>query len=93
MATTPSSGARSQPWSDGNVGMYGTSYVGATQWLAAIAAPPSLKAIIPTFTASDYYEGWTYQGGALRMGLHVQLGAPLPHLRRSAAPQEQPSRP
>ena len=58
----------SQPWSDGNVGMYGTSYVGATQWLAAIAAPPSLRAIVPAFTASDYYEGWTYQGGAFQWG-------------------------
>jgi putative CocE/NonD family hydrolase len=48
--------------------MYGTSYVGATQWLAAIATPPSLKAIIPIFTASDYYEGWTYQGGAFEWG-------------------------
>jgi uncharacterized protein len=57
-----------QPWSDGNVGMYGTSYVGAVQWLAAISTPPSLKAIIPTFTASDYYEGWTYQGGAFEWG-------------------------
>ena len=58
----------SQAWSDGNVGMYGTSYVGATQWLAAIAAPPSLRAIAPAFTASDYYEGWTYQGGAFQWG-------------------------
>lgn len=57
-----------QPWSDGNVGMYGTSYVGAVQWLAAIAQPPSLRAIVPTFTASDYYEGWTYQGGAFQWG-------------------------
>jgi putative CocE/NonD family hydrolase len=57
-----------QSWSDGNVGMYGTSYVGATQWLAAIAAPPSLRAIVPAFTASDYYEGWTYQGGAFQWG-------------------------
>ncbi|MCD6058364.1 MAG: CocE/NonD family hydrolase [Thermomicrobiales bacterium] len=57
-----------QPWSDGNVGMYGTSYVGATQWLAVIAAPPSLRAIAPAFTASDYYEGWTYQGGAFEWG-------------------------
>ena len=48
--------------------MYGTSYVGAVQWLAAISTPPSLKAIIPTFTASDYYEGWTYQGGAFEWG-------------------------
>ena len=57
-----------QSWSDGKVGMYGTSYVGATQWLAALAAPPSLKAIVPSFTASDYYEGWTYQGGAFEWG-------------------------
>ena len=51
-----------QPWSTGKVGMYGRSYVGATQWLAAIARPPSLAAIVPGITASDYYEGWTYQG-------------------------------
>jgi putative CocE/NonD family hydrolase len=67
----------SQPWSDGNVGMYGTSYVGATQWLAAIAAPPSLKAIAPAFTASDYYEGWTYQGGALEWGFMVNWVLPF----------------
>lgn len=57
-----------QDFSNGKVGMVGTSYVGAVQWLAAIAAPPSLKCIIPTFTASDYYEGWTYQGGAFQWG-------------------------
>jgi uncharacterized protein len=57
-----------QAWSDGNVGMYGTSYVGAVQWLAAIATPPSLRCVIPIFTASDYYEGWTYQGGAFQWG-------------------------
>ena len=33
-----------------------------------IAAPPSLRAIAPAFTASDYYEGWTYQGGAFEWG-------------------------
>ena len=57
-----------QPWADGGGGMYGTSYVGAVQWLAAVAAPPSLRCIVPTFTASDYYEGWTYQGGAFQWG-------------------------
>ena len=31
-----------QPWSDGNVGMFGISYHGATQWLAAVAAPSQL---------------------------------------------------
>jgi uncharacterized protein len=49
------------------VGMYGSSYVGATQWLAAIAAPPALKTIVPSNTASDYYDGWTYEDGAFRL--------------------------
>jgi len=52
--------AAAQPWSTGKVGMYGASYVGATQWLAALAAPPHLAAIAPNVTASNYHEGWTY---------------------------------
>ena len=53
-----------QPYSDGRVGMFGGSYVGATQMLAAIAHPPHLVGICPIVTASDYHNGWTYQGGA-----------------------------
>jgi len=34
-----------QPYSDGRVGMFGGSYVGATQMLAAIAHPPHLAGI------------------------------------------------
>jgi uncharacterized protein len=56
--------AASLPYSDGKVGMYGGSYVGATQYLAAIANPPHLAGIFPTVTASNYHDGWTYQGGA-----------------------------
>ena len=59
--------AASQPWSTGAVGMHGGSYVGATQWLAAISRPPHLKCIIPSITSDDYYEGWTYQGGAYQL--------------------------
>ena len=55
------------PGSNGKVGMYGSSYVGATQWLAATGSPPSLKAIVPSNTASDYYDGWTYEDGAFRL--------------------------
>jgi len=51
--------------SNGQVGMLGGSYVGATQMLAAIAKPPHLVAIFPYLTSSEYYEGWTYQSGAL----------------------------
>jgi len=54
--------AASQPWSLGKVGMYGNSYVGATQWLAAIA-PESRP---PTTT-----KGGPYQGGAFALGFNV----------------------
>jgi putative CocE/NonD family hydrolase len=63
--------AAQQPWSDGNVGMYGASYMGATQWLTAIAHPPHLKCIAPLITASDYHEGWAYQGGAFELGFNL----------------------
>jgi hypothetical protein len=56
--------AASLPYSNGKVGMMGASYVGATQMLAAIAQPPHLAAIAPNMTASNYHDGWTYQGGA-----------------------------
>ena len=56
--------AAALPDSNGKVGMFGGSYVGATQMLAAIAAPPHLAGILPYVTASNYHESWTYQGGA-----------------------------
>src|SRR5262245_32222677 len=63
--------AAAQPWSTGKVGMFGLSYVGATQWLAAITTPPALATIVPVVTASDYHEGWTYQGGAFELGFNA----------------------
>jgi putative CocE/NonD family hydrolase len=59
--------AAALPGSDGKVGMYGSSYVGATQWLAAVTAPPHLVTIVPSNTASDYYDGWNYEGGEFRL--------------------------
>jgi putative CocE/NonD family hydrolase len=56
--------AAALPYSDGRVGMFGGSYVGATQMLAAIAHPPHLAGICPVVTASNYHENWTYTGGA-----------------------------
>ena len=56
--------AAAQPWSNGKVGMIGGSYVGLTQWQAAIEMPPHLVAIAPHYSSSDYHHGWTYQGGA-----------------------------
>jgi putative CocE/NonD family hydrolase len=56
--------AAALPYSNGKVGMFGGSYVGATQMLAAIAKPPHLAGICPVVTASNYHSNWTYQGGA-----------------------------
>ncbi len=56
--------AAALPHSNGKVGMFGGSYVGATQMLAAVSHPPHLAGICPIVTASNYHENWTYQGGA-----------------------------
>ena len=45
-----------QPWSTGQVGTVGGSYLGFTQWLLAREQPESLRAMAPAITTSDYYE-------------------------------------
>ncbi|MFT4038770.1 MAG: CocE/NonD family hydrolase [Thermomicrobiales bacterium] len=55
------------PGANGKVGMYGFSYAGATQLMPATLRPPSLVTVCPAMTASQYYDGWTYQGGALSL--------------------------
>jgi uncharacterized protein len=74
------------PYSNGKVGMWGGSYVGATQMLAASARPPHLVAIFPFVTASEYYEGWTYQHGALMQWFATSwsTGLAIDTLRRQA---------
>ncbi|MSR15623.1 MAG: CocE/NonD family hydrolase [Gammaproteobacteria bacterium] len=64
--------AAAQPWCSGVVGMMGASYYGATQWLAAGETPPALRAIAPFITTDQYYEKWTYQGGAFQLGFMLQ---------------------
>ncbi len=46
-----------QPWSNGDVGMWGDSYYGFTQWAAVAAGHPALKAIVPRVTIADI-DGW-----------------------------------
>jgi putative CocE/NonD family hydrolase len=52
----------SQPWCDGNVGMFGGSYLGITQLMAASTRPPHLKAIFPVVALFDLY-GIAYHNG------------------------------
>lgn len=44
-----------QPWSDGNVGTFGGSYVAWDQWLAAELQPPHLRAMVVQSTPPDIY--------------------------------------
>ncbi len=61
----------SQPWCDGNVGTFGQSYVGLTQWQAGLSGHPALKAIVPVVTADNYHDGWVYQGGAFELSFNL----------------------
>ena len=71
-----------QDWSDGRVVMGGTSYEGATQWLAACAAPPALYGISPALSSDDFGEGWSYRNGVPEYGFLTSWSgaelAPLP---------------
>jgi uncharacterized protein len=70
--------AAAQPWSNGRVGMYGTSYSGMTQWTAAIARPPHLVCIAPfTCTWDGTIGGWYYSPGVLTLGLAVLWSAQM----------------
>lgn len=57
--------ASALPGANGQVGTFGFSYAGATQLLAAAEQPGGLRCCAPGFTSSDFYDGWTYVGGAL----------------------------
>lgn len=81
-----------QPWSNGNVGMWGTSYSGFTSLQVALHRPPHLKAVVPLFATDDRYTDDCHydRGGNMRMyydvgtygGWMVAMNAlpPLPEL-------------
>ncbi len=73
---------RNHAASNGRIGMYGFSYQGATQLLAAAEQPEGLECIAPHMTAADLYHGWFYHQGALR--LSSSLGWGIQMLREDA---------
>ncbi|MEV0880333.1 CocE/NonD family hydrolase [Micromonospora echinofusca] len=54
-----------QPWCDGRVGMFGRSYLGVSQYLAASTAPPHLVAIFPQMALFDLHR-FAWDGGVFR---------------------------
>lgn len=76
-----------QPWCSGRVGMFGKSFMGLTQYLAASTAPPHLKAIFPEKTFYDLYD-FARPGGVFRDDYARDWSANLSDLdkMRPAAP-------
>jgi len=54
-----------QPWCTGKIGMYGISYLGITQYLAASQAPPHLVAVMPDMAMFDMYS-FAFPGGVFQ---------------------------
>ena len=52
-----------QPWSDGNVGSTGISYIGNTALYQLIDPHPNLKAIAPLYSVFDLYDDVSAPGG------------------------------
>jgi putative CocE/NonD family hydrolase len=65
------------PYVDGQVGMFGLSYPGAVQWMAAPAAPPELKAIAPAMTFAHpnhfFYHGGIFEADFIEWLLPRQI--------------------
>ncbi|KIF66993.1 hydrolase [Streptomyces sp. AcH 505] len=60
--------AGTQPWSNGNVGLWGMSYLAITQHTVASLQPPHLKAMIALGTDADLYNEALYGGGLFGEG-------------------------
>ena len=58
-----------QDWSNGSVGMYGTSYSGFNSLQVAALRPPALKAIIPIYATDRRYTDDVHYGGGARRGI------------------------
>jgi putative CocE/NonD family hydrolase len=57
-----------QPWSDGNVGMYGASYLGWVQWQAACSGNRHLKALVSMVPSSSAFGDSPYVNGMFLTG-------------------------
>ncbi|MCB1111533.1 MAG: CocE/NonD family hydrolase [Chlamydiales bacterium] len=51
-----------QDWCDGNVGMWGFSYLGTCCWVVAPESPPGLKALVTIFCSQNAYTTWIDKG-------------------------------
>lgn len=71
-----------QPWSNGNIGVYGISYLGITSVLTAAQQKLAIKAAFPIVPIGDGYRDITFNGGNVNpvfmpiwLGLVTALGS------------------
>lgn len=65
-----------QPWSNGNVGMWGISWGGFAAIQVAMLQPPHLKAIVPMYATDDCYtDDVHYIGGCMVVSEFAQYAA------------------
>ena len=81
--------AARQSWSDGNVGLWGPSYMGINQLFTAAQHPEGLRALFPIVPAADPYRDIVYAGGQFNVGFMplwsgVVLAAGVPGGRLAA---------
>lgn len=60
-----------QPWSDGNVGVYGNCHAEYPALATAVANPPHLKAGVAYMGASNPHRGFMYTGGAFELSFNL----------------------
>jgi putative CocE/NonD family hydrolase len=58
-----------QSWSNGTICMQGGSFVGYTQWAAAMAKNPALKCLIPESSMGTVFSDQPYMGGTFVEGM------------------------
>ncbi|MGI9145438.1 MAG: CocE/NonD family hydrolase [Chloroflexota bacterium] len=78
----------SQAWSNGKVGMLGSSHVAMVQTAAALCNPPHLSAIWPDVEPTNTYAHQSREGGA--MAMHM-FGALFLHAQDSQEAQTDPA--
>src|SRR5438105_15332925 len=65
-----------QPWSNGKVGMVGSSHVAMVQTAAALTNPPHLTAICPDVEPTNSYAQQSHEGGRGYGHAHVSCTLP-----------------
>jgi len=67
-----------QPWCDGTIGMFGTSWGGTASLQAAVDAPEPLKAVIANCATADRFEDDIHWMGGALLTDSLEWGATLP---------------